>query len=93
MSVYPGALPFADDEDALFHLPHAGGYSSTASLHPELPRSLPSHASLIVYVPTRLSFHIDGWAEGPCGTLPKLDKGRVADDSLRTSSFKNSRQR
>jgi len=41
-----------------------------ASLPPELPRSLPSHARLIVHPPTRTDFHSYGWTAGPCETLP-----------------------
>jgi hypothetical protein len=47
--------------------PRANSY--TASLHPELPRSLPSHTSLMVHAPIRINFHADGWAAGPCETL------------------------
>ena len=50
--------------------------SSTVSLHPGLPRSLQSHASLIVPA-TRFNFYLDGWAAGPYETLPLSGNGKV----------------
>jgi hypothetical protein len=50
---------------------HPRPSSSTASVHPELPRSLPSHARSIVHALTRPIFIAMGGAAGPCETLPE----------------------
>src|SRR6266566_741392 len=64
---------------------HPRPNSYTVSLHPELPRSLPSHASLIVLA-TRLNFHVDGWAAGPCETLTAVFLDSPANTASQSGS-------